>query len=180
MTGAAYARTLTAPDERVAIQELLQALFLAEMLAPSQELWIGSAWLADVLFIDNTGRRYADVLPDAPATMLDLSTVLAALAEKGCSVRVIVRTDDFNHAVLARLRHKREQLPDSTRLGLTTEPDFHEKLIVADSWLWIASMNLTRRGLDRNEEYVRVALDPAEAAELRLKLRGRFGSRFEC
>jgi phosphatidylserine/phosphatidylglycerophosphate/cardiolipin synthase-like enzyme len=180
MTGAAYARTLTAPDERIAIQELLQALFFAEMLAPSQELWIGSAWLADVLFIDNTGRRYADVLPDAPATMLDLSTVLAALAEKGCSVRVIVRTDEFNHAVLARLRHKREQLPDSTRLGLTAEPDFHEKLIVADSWLWIASMNLTRRGLDRNDEHVRVALDPAEAAELRLKLRGRFGSRFEC
>src|SRR5690242_11175642 len=69
--------------------DFLQSLFVTELLAPSRRLWIASAWVSDVLLIDNTSRQFATLVPDWPADRVRLSSVIRALVERGSEIVVV-------------------------------------------------------------------------------------------
>jgi hypothetical protein len=89
-------RDFSGPWQSRAIRDTLQTLFLSELLRPSAELWILSAWVSDVETVDNTARAFSAVRPDWPAAAVRLTEVMRALAGRGGRLSVVVREVDHN------------------------------------------------------------------------------------
>ncbi len=163
-------RDLSAPGQKRAIRDLLQALFVAELLKPSRPLWIASAWISDIELLDNAARQFSALYPDWPAGVIRLSEVIRALLERGGEVIILSRDAPHNHA----FARKMETLP-GTRMLMT--PEFHEKDIVGEHFLLSGSMNFTHSGITLNDEHLVYRCDAASIQERRLvmeeKWRGR-------
>ncbi len=153
-------------------QDFLQSLFVAELLWPSQRLWISSPWISDVELIDNTARQFSSLNPDWPAARIRLSTVLAALLERGAEVILITNLSLHNEDFLARMMPL-ERLYGN-RLRIIKTANLHEKGISGDTFTLNGSMNLTYNGVYSNEEYLIYQCDPAQVAERRVTLEDRW------
>ena len=165
-------RDFSGPWQSRAIRDTLQALFLSELLRPSSELWILSAWVSDVEAIDNTARSFSAVRPDWPAASIRLSEVIRVLAGRVGRLCVVVRDVEHNSQFIRTLRDL--QMETNGRLGLAIAPTAHEKTIVGEDYLFGGSMNLTRSGLTSSEEHVLLRVDQKAAASRRLALQERW------
>ena len=74
------------------IPELLQTVFVAELLIPSRCLWLVSPWVSDIPIIDNTANNFLALEPSWSRSRIRLSQVLLTLAEKGTTIHVATRT----------------------------------------------------------------------------------------
>jgi hypothetical protein len=166
-------RDYSGPWQSRAIRDTLQALFLSELLRPSGELWILSAWVSDVETIDNTARSFSAVRPDWPAAAIRLTEVMRTLANRGGRLCIVVREVEHNAHFVRALRDL--QYETEGRLGLAISPTAHEKTIVGDDYIFGGSMNLTQSGLTSSEEHVLLRVDPQAAASRRLALYERWG-----
>jgi hypothetical protein len=166
-------RDFSGPWQSRAIRDALQGLFLAELMRPSAELWILSAWVSDVEAIDNTARSFSAVHPDWPSASIRLTDVMRALVRRGGRLFVVVREVDHNAQFIRTLRDLQTEM--AGRLGLAISPTAHEKTIVGDDYIFGGSMNLTQSGLTSSEEHVLLRVDRQSAASRRLALHGRWG-----
>ena len=89
-------RDFTTPWQSQAVQDVLQSLLLAELVHPSTELWLLSAWITDVEVVDNSARAFAGVRPDWSKGRIRLSSVLEALVGRGGRVAVVLREVEHN------------------------------------------------------------------------------------
>ncbi|MBN3959439.1 phospholipase D-like domain-containing protein DpdK [Nostoc sp. NMS8] len=65
------------------IPDLLQTIFVAELIIPSQCVWLVSPWISDIPVIDNTANTFLCLEPSWSRSRIRLSQVLATLAERG-------------------------------------------------------------------------------------------------
>jgi len=165
-------RDLTGPGQTRAIRDMLQSLFTVELLRPSRRLWIGFGWISDIEILDNEARQFSALNPDWPAAPIRLSTVVEALAAKGCDIVVLIRDHVHNRGFIERVR----PLQAAGRIRLIIAPDFHEKGLLGDGYVLSGSMNLTWSGITVNDEHVLLRTDPGAVAERRLQLEERWGS----
>lgn len=166
-------RDFTAPWQSRAIQDALQTIFLAELLRPSAEFWMLSAWVSDVELLDNSSRAFSAIRPDWPAGPVRLSQLVQALVARGGRVAVVLREVEHNAPFVRTLHEIRAAAGGS--LGLALAPGAHEKTLVGDDYVFGGSMNLTHSGLTLNDEHVLFRLDRQAAAARRLALRQRWG-----
>jgi PLD-like domain len=165
-------RDYSGPWQSRAIRDTLQTLFLSELLRPSAELWILSAWVSDVEAIDNTARAFSAVRPDWPTAAIRLTEVIRALASRGGRISVVVREVDHNAQFIRSLRDL--QMEAEGRLGVAIAATAHEKTVVGEDYIFGGSMNLTHRGLTSSEEHVLLRVDRQAAASRRLALHERW------
>ena len=156
------------------LEQIHHLLFLMELLAPSRPLWIVSAWLSDVAVVDNRGGELSSIAPGLPARRIGLVEVITELVGKGGDVRVVVREDEHNRAVVGQLQQLARR-SSAGSLSVSMRRDLHDKVVVGERLLVEGSMNLTHRGALRNEEGVRVVTDAADIATQRHELNRRFG-----
>lgn len=158
------------PKAGIAVSRLLQSALVAELLAPSSELWLVSGWVSNIQVIDNANSDFNTILwPGAPAKVL-LADVLVELAQRGTNVFVVVREDDHNELFLGQLRPSDKGADIRIKLG----QDLHEKVLCTDSWMLRGSMNFTWNGLSANEESVVYTRDTRLCAQERMELRQRW------
>jgi hypothetical protein len=158
------------PVTGIRLDPVLTAVLIAELLAPSPELWLVSAWVSDVTAVDNTRGDYDSLFPDAAARTYSLSEVLGLLTGNGSALSVITRSDERNSQFLARLRRQANQ----QRLHVVQDPDVHEKTFCGQNWLLTGSMNFTQRGMRLNDEAVTYKVSEADAARARIDLTRRW------
>lgn len=166
------ARDLTGPGQARAIRDVLQSLFALELLRPSRRLWVGFGWISDVEILDNGARQFAPLQPDWPTGQIRVSTVLAAIAAKGCEVVVLIRDEPANRKFIDRMR----DLEVMGSIRIIVLPDFHEKGLLGDDYVLSGSMNLTWNGITVNDEHLLLRTEPAEVAERRLQLEEKWGA----
>ena len=154
----------------VRIEPVLSTALLAELLSPGQELWLVSPWISDVVVLDNSRGDYDSLVSDALARTYWLSDVLAALAESGSLVTVVIRPDGHNERLRDMLRRR---VADQVRV--VEDVDVHEKTLCGENWLLSGSMNFTLRGMQVNDEAMSYRLDPTAAAQARLDFTRRWG-----
>ena len=171
-------RDLTGPIQGRAIRDLLQGLLVAEVLAPSDPLWILSGWITDIAVIDNRAGQFAAADNGWPQTMVPLSAVLRTIVSRGGSLAVVLRDVQHNIPFLTRVSELRAIFPERVRAAIT--PDFHEKGIVGADYDLSGSMNLTNNGIEVNDEHLIYRVNRATVAERRLTLEARWGSRFNA
>jgi hypothetical protein len=164
-------RTLrTSPATGIRVDPVLTAVLLAELLTPSPEIWLVSAWISDVPAVDNSRGDYDSLIADASARVYQLSEILGILTERGARLTVVIRDVAENESFLARL--DRAAIPE--RLRVIRSPDAHEKTFCGSNWLLSGSMNFTVNGMTVNDEFVTYKLDATAAAQARIDFAHRW------
>ncbi len=161
----------TAADARNSARELLQLIFVSELLMPSRCLWIVSPWLRDVPVLDNTTGSFLFLCPDFPRSEVRLSRVLRELVERGTTVVIAARADAGNRQVVDGL----EGVSRADAVIFHERPELHAKGIVGDRYSLIGSMNLTFNGLERLTEMLVFQNDRGSVEQLRLAFRREYG-----
>ena len=155
--------------------DLLQSLFLAELLFPSSRVWISSPWIADFDLIDNSSRQFGVLVPGWPAAPIRFSDVLRELLERGSEIVVISSHDPKNNEFLSRVEGLRDLYPG--RVHILRENLVHEKGILTDHFTLSGSMNLTYQGINFNQEHLAYRHQTEAVYERRLVLESHWGSR---
>ena len=170
-------RYLFGPGQATAIRDLLQSLFIAELIKPSKNIWFVFGWISDVELIDNQAREFTAIQPDWPSTWIRLSRVMEAMLVHGGNISLVLRDVSHNRTFLESIKSLKEQHAQQLKVVLETE--VHNKGIVGDDFLLNGSMNLTYNGITINEENIALTNDPAQVEEWRLILENRWKDRLE-
>src|SRR5207244_1271795 len=86
------------------VPDLLQAIFVSELISPSRCLWLVSPWISDIPVIDNRTNAFSSLDPLWTRSQVPMSQILTRLLELGTTVHVATRPDSRNRAFLDRLR----------------------------------------------------------------------------
>ena len=77
---------LFGPEQSNAILDLLQSIFIAEVIYPSSKLSFFFGWMSDVELLNNEASEFSSLEPEWPNKMVCLSDVLKALMKRGCEI----------------------------------------------------------------------------------------------
>ena len=155
--------------------DLLQSLFLAELLYPSSRVWISSPWITDFDLINNNSRQFSALVPGWSAAPIRLSDVLRELLERGSEIVIISSHDPKNNGFLSRVEGLRDQYPG--RVRIFRDNLVHEKGILTDHFTLGGSMNLTYQGLNYNQEHLTYSHQPEAIHYRRMVLESHWGNR---
>ena len=168
----APSRDLHGPAQSSAVRDLLQSLLVAELINPSQRLWLFFAWISDVDILENSARQFAALEPDWPAGPIRLSRVLRALLSRGVEVRLIIREHGHNEYFIAQLKALKKRFGGLVKW--TIEKSFHAKGLLSTDYFLSGSMNLTLSGISVNGEHLVLRTDPSAVAEQAIELETRW------
>ena len=153
------------------LPDLLQTILVAELIAPSQCLWLVSPWISDIPVVDNTANTFLALEPSWYRSKIRFSQVLASLTQQGTTVCIATRPDPHNNSFLETLASK----ADSDYLKLHKAEELHIKGILTDSFFLAGSMNFTFNGITVNQEMLSYEIEPTTIAEQKLNFRVRWG-----
>jgi len=151
------------------IRELLQSMFVGELLCVGEKIWIVSPWVSDVVLIDNRTGNYDTLNPEWSRREIRLVDVLIALMTRGSQVVIVTRDLDTNQPFLNKIRDAAEMNDLAMQLTVEMNDSLHTKGILLSSSLLMGSMNLTYNGLEINEEWIQFSIDPDDIANTRLE-----------
>ena len=154
--------------------DLLQSLFLAELLFPSSRVWISSPWITDFDLIDNSSRQFSALVPGWPAAPIRFSEVVRELLERGAEIVIITSHDQKNNDFLSRVEEMRQARPG--QVHIFKENAVHEKRILTDHFALDGSMNLTFQGVNHNQEYLAYRWQAESVGEKRMVMESHWGS----
>lgn len=151
------------------VSELLQIMFLAELLSPSSDVWLVSPWISDFILLDNRSGRFSAINPQWQRREIRLVDYAQQLMTNGTQVIVVTRPDTHNQTFLNRLEDRSRESGLNDRLELVSRDGLHTKGILTDSSLLLGSMNLTYNGLELNEESVYYETSAEAIAKARIE-----------
>ena len=158
------------------IRDLLQNIFLCELLVPGQEVILVSPWVSDVQIIDNHSGGFTAINPDWRSRGIRLSEISAQLMTLGCRLRLVTRSDEHNQTFIAKLKELAEELGLVDNLEIVIRDELHTKGIVTTHGVLLGSMNITYNGLEINDEFIEYETDTAVIASARLNLNSYFST----
>lgn len=151
------------------IRELLQSMFVGEMLKAEGAIWVVSPWVSNVVLIDNRSGNFDSLNPEWGRREIRLADALIALMARGTEVYIITRNEESNKVFLSRLRDLVQQHALEDRVVVKIYDQLHTKGILLSRSLLIGSMNLTYSGLTINDEWIEFSLDKEDLARTRLE-----------
>lgn len=149
------------------IRELLQMMFLSELLAPSKNIWVVSPWISDVPILDNRSGSFDVMNPEWHRREIRLIDLTLQVLTGGSRVIIVTRPDAHNPAFLDQLSERAEESSLKDNLTLVQREHLHTKGILTDSGLLLGSMNLTFRGFEINDEVIEYDTSSQRIAEAR-------------
>ena len=161
------------------LADLLQGLFALELLHPSSELLLVSAWVSDVEILDNRDGSFSGLDPNLPTRKLRLREILCRLVERGTETFVVANADIHNSTFLRALTADCLAMGRADRLHTCVTEDLHVKGLVADTFHLHGSMNFTYNGVHVLGEEVALHLDPNLVERARIDYRELYFSEFD-
>ena len=157
------------------VRELLQAIFVGEMLAPSRCIWLVSPWISDIPIIDNRAGAFDGIDSAWGPRMLRLGEIIARSLRIGTTVVVATRPVAHNRPFLSLLAAAASDSGVSSALMISEANDLHEKGLLADDFYLSGSMNFTYGGVELLEETVKFDTAGDIVAHARLVYYERWG-----
>ena len=172
-------RYLFGPEQSNAIRDLLQSIFVAELLSPSKRLWFFFGWISDVEILDNQAREFNSLEPDWPTAKIRLSKIMAALLSRGSEISLILREDKRKHnkIFIENIKELKQQYPE--HLKIAWDENEHNKAILGDDFLLNGSMNLTYYGITINGENIYLTTDSSAIELWRINALNRWNEKLE-
>jgi phosphatidylserine/phosphatidylglycerophosphate/cardiolipin synthase-like enzyme len=151
------------------IRELLQSMFLGEMLRAGKTAWIVSPWVSNVVLLDNRSGNFDTLNPEWGRREIRLSDVMLALLTRGRRVVIVTRDVDSNVKFLNDFHELADQHMLIEQVEVVVRDNLHTKGILFSESLLLGSMNLTFTGLEINDEWVEFSTDAEDLARTRLE-----------
>jgi len=165
-----YRRIFKSQQTGVAtIRELLQTMFVGELLLVGERIWIVSPWISNVVLVDNRAGNFDALNPEWGRREIRLVDVLSALMTRGCHINIVTRNIDANRAFINAVREMSELGGLESNLTIAFHESLHTKGILLATSLLMGSMNLTYNGLEMNEEWIQFSIDPEDISKTRLE-----------
>lgn len=155
------------------VPDLLQSIFIGELIAPSPCLWLVSPWISDISIIDNTANTFVTLEPNWSRAHIRLSQVLKTLAEQGTTLHIATRPDTHNRSFIEALKSSTVNLDVAVHFHVREE--LHAKGILGERYYLAGSMNFTYNGITLNEEALNYVISPEIIAEQQLIFQSRWG-----
>jgi hypothetical protein len=155
------------------IPDLLQTIFVSELIMPSRCLWIVSPWISNIPIIHNKANQFTTLEPSWARRSVPFAEVLAKLLEMGTTIYIATRPDPHNRDFIETLERLTEGY--SERLHIQQTALLHSKGLVGDGYYLSGSMNFTFNGIFVLEESVQFVTDSEEIANVRIEFAGRWG-----
>jgi hypothetical protein len=155
---------------------LLANLFAAELVSPSECIWLVSPWISDIQILDNEASAF-DPLNRWGPRIVRLAEVLATLAFYGSSVVIGTTADSHNDEFLAHLSRRAAEFGAGSKVRIVRDPAnlLHDKAITGDDYAVVGSMNITWYGVNLRDEHLELRTDEDFVAGARLDAIDRFG-----
>lgn len=151
------------------IRELLQMMFLGEMLSPETDrVWLVSPWISNVVLFDNRAGGFSIINPEWGNREVRLIEVLTHLMARGTALGIATSYDDHNDPLIHTLTDAAEEAGLSEKFCLVRRQHLHIKGVLFKRGLLTGSMNLTYNGLELNDEMVVYDTTPRALAEARI------------
>lgn len=151
------------------IKELLQTMFVAELVKPGDEIWIVSPWISNVVLIDNRSGNFDALNPEWGRREIRLADVLTTLMSFGSKVNVVTRNESSNDSFRTRITELAVENDLQDFLSICIHDQLHTKGILLTRCLLMGSMNLTYNGMTMNDEWIEFSLDPVDLSRTRLE-----------
>lgn len=149
------------------LPDLLQSIFVSELLAPSKELWIVSPWVSDIPVIDNRSGQFRSIIPEFDLAPIRISQVLQYLARNSTIVHVATREAEHNRPFL-------QCVGPTDGICTYIAPSLHEKGLLGDYYFISGSFNLTFNGVTLNDEMAHLYTDESTIAASLISFRERW------
>lgn len=156
------------------IQELMQTMFVAEVLQPGEDIWIVSPWISNVVLIDNRSGNFDALNPEWGRREIRLADVLVTLMGYGTRVHIITRNDSSNDSFRTKISDLSIENDLQDLLTVLIHDQLHTKGILLTRGLLMGSMNLTYNGMTINDEWVEFSHDASDLSRTRLEF-ARYG-----
>jgi hypothetical protein len=150
------------------IRELLQIMFLTELVDPGDDTWIVSPWISNVALLDNRAGAFDIVNPDWGRREIRLVDLALRLLISGCRLIIATRPDEHNLTFLQQLQDAAREMAVEQLLTVVKRDQLHTKGILTTRGLMLGSMNLTYNGVELNDEVVEYDTDNVSRANARL------------
>ncbi len=140
----------------IVLKELMQNIFLAELINPSQKtVWIVSPWISDVPLIDNRGGNFDIVNPDWRGQIVKLQDVILHMLSIDTQIRLITNHEKHNDSFLRKLKMRLTETSDKKNISIIQIKTLHvKKGLLNDHGCLDGSMNITHQGMEINDEQV--------------------------
>lgn len=102
----------------VTLRELLQMMFVGEMLLAGEKIWIVSPWISNVVLIDNRSGNFDTLNPEWSRREIRLIDVLLALMARGSQVVIVTRNTETNTPFINKLSDMAEQFALESELTI--------------------------------------------------------------
>lgn len=158
------------------IRELLQMMFLGELLAPGGErAWLVSPWISNVVLFDNRAGGFGAINPEWGAREIRLVEVLTDVMARGTALGITTSLDDHNEPLIDALTTATQEAGLTDKLRVIRRQHLHIKGVLFKRGLLTGSMNLTYNGLELNDEMVVYDTTPKTLAEARINFESYIG-----
>lgn len=165
-------RTLHTVNSHQEVSDLLQTIFMAEILVPSRELWLVSPWISDIPILDNRANQLLSVEPEWSRTKISFSAVLAKIISLGSQVYVVTNQETHNDAFIKRLQERTDRHRGG--LHIRRRPTLHSKGLLGVDYFLHGSMNFTFNGISVTEECLSFFTETSVVADSRNTFRSRY------
>ena len=158
-------------------QEILQFIFVSELLQPGASFWLVSPWISDISIIREGDFLFPDTLGDMPRSEIRLTEALIGMANAGTQVRIVTKTGESKNFDDALQREKTGvRCLHPQNIEVQWESDLHAKGIVGDEYSLTGSMNYTYYGININDELLTFSTIPADVGDLRARFEKDYGA----
>ena len=139
-------------SEDTTLRDLLQTLFVAELMTPGRRLWMVSPWITDIPVLDNCTGEFASLVPEWDYTPIRLSQFFNHLAGRMTEIFLVTRenTTSPNASFANLMMDLEEKHPE--RFHFRFADLVHEKGLLSESFFLSGSFNYTLNGISINDE----------------------------
>jgi hypothetical protein len=164
----------TQTTSREEIRELLEGIFISELLVPSETLWLVSPWITDIDILDNRAGQFSSLVPTWGLRRIRLSEIFSHIMEHS-RIHIVSRPDPHNDAFLQKMRDlsRATDTPDNLRVKVSNT--LHLKGLLGQDYYLSGSMNLTYNGVEVNDESVWLDRSPTAISEARIHFQSNYG-----
>jgi hypothetical protein len=157
------------------IQELFQMIFLAELLSPSDRLFIVSPWIGNVKILDNRAGGFDALNPEWSRQEIRLIDIALQLMVSVSQLVVVTRPDKRNAPFIDNITERAKEYSLDQSLHIIIRDTLHTKGILSDNGLLLGSMNLTYYGFVMNDEVIEYDISEENIAKARLSFMDYLG-----
>lgn len=165
----------TQETSRTQIREKLEGIFVAELLVPSEEIWLVSPWISDINVLDNRCGQFSSLVPTWGLRRIRLSEIFAHIIDRS-KVCIVARPDTHNDAFLRKMKDLSRASDNPNNLYVNICETLHLKGLLGQDYYLSGSMNLTYNGVEINDEGVSLERSPETIAEARIHFKQSYGS----